>query len=142
MPKSNFLSHSILNLILRNQAEPTLWQPHTAGNLTTFYVALHTSDPGPAALQTANEVSYDTYARQPISRATGAWALPATIADLVSQIAFPVPGSGSGTATHASIGTLESGGGEILYYGPLTPSIVIAPGVTPTIEDTSTITEG
>jgi hypothetical protein len=141
MPKSNFLAHSLANLVLRNQAEPTLWQPHTVGNKTVYYWALHTADPGPAGNQSTNEVSYTGYARQPINRDAAAWDLPATVADVVNPVDFPIPSAGSGSAPYASIGDAASGAGNILYYGPLTPAIVIAVGVTPQILDTSTITE-
>lgn len=42
----------------------------TAGS---FYVALHTSDPGEAGTQATNEIAYTSYARVAVARSAGGW---------------------------------------------------------------------
>ncbi len=59
----------------------------------------------------------------------------------VANISFPAGTGGSGTATHASVGTLTSGAGKILYKGTVTPNIVCGNGITPVLTTASTVTE-
>ena len=103
----------------------------TAGSL---FVALHTADPGETGTQSTNEISYTGYARVAVARSTGGWTVPGTAPTQVANAAtvtFGACTAGSGTATHFSIGKTSSGATEIIDSGPLTASLAISAGITP-----------
>ena len=112
----------------------------TAGQL---FLSLHTADPGEAGNQTTNEVSYGSYARVAINRASGAGGFTVTagsVSPTTQPVNFATCTSGSATATHFGIGTASSGTGVLLYKGALSASIAISSGVTPQAQ-TVTVTE-
>jgi hypothetical protein len=112
----------------------------TAGAL---FFSLHTADPGEAGNQTTNEVSYGSYARVSINRASGAGGFTVTgasVSPTTQPVNFAACASGSATATHFGIGTASSGTGVLLYKGALSAPIAISSGVTPQAQ-TVTITE-
>jgi len=132
MSKSNFFETALLELVLNGEA--------ITGLTGTLYVALHTADPGEAGNQSTSEAAYTGYERVALSRDTN-WTVTGNSASPAATIAFPASTSAGDTVTHFSIGLATSGAGEIIYYGALTPTIVITSGTTPQISDTSTITE-
>lgn len=142
MGKSRAASNSVLNLIFNATAWANIADNAAVSPNTNLYVALHTADPGVTGTQSTSEVTYAGYARVAVLRTTGGWTA-STLASTspVANITFPAGSGGSGTATYASIGMLASGAGQILYSGPLTPSIVTGNGVTPQITTASTVTE-
>ena len=112
----------------------------TAGQL---FLSLHTADPGEAGNQTTNEVSYGSYARVAINRASGAGGFTVTagsVSPTTQPVNFATCTSGTATATHFGIGTASSGTGVLLYKGALSASIAISSGVTPQAQ-TVTVTE-
>jgi hypothetical protein len=110
--------------------------------LTSIYVSLHTADPGSGGNQTTNEATYTSYARVAVARTTAGWTVVGSAVNPVNPIAFPIAtGSISETETWAAAGTAPTGTGKILYRGPLTPGIAVAPGVTPQVTTTSSLTE-
>jgi len=107
-----------------------------------LYLALHTADPGEAGNQGTSEISYTGYSRVAVARTTGGWTVSGNSVSPVAAIEFgEMTGGAGGTVTHASIGTVSTGTGKILYSGALTPTIAVALGVLPRIKNTSTITE-
>lgn len=112
----------------------------TAGQL---FLSLHTADPGEAGNQTTNEVSYGSYARVAINRASGAGGFTVTagsVSPTTQPVNFATCTSGTATATHFGIGTASSGTGVLLYKGALSASIAISSGITPQAQ-TVTVTE-
>ena len=113
--------------------------------LTNLYVALHSADPGATGSQTTNEVTtgqYTGYTRVTVARTTGGFTVGTATVSPAATISFPPCSGGSGvTATYFSIGTNLSGAGNLLYAGPISPSIVIGNGVTPQLTTSSAITE-
>lgn len=101
----------------------------TAGS---FFISLHTADPGEAGDQTTSEIAYTGYARQAVARASGAggWTVATDTASNTSVITFPtMTGGAGGTATHFVIGRVTgSGAGEIIISGALTNNVVISLG--------------
>ena len=60
----------------------------------------------------------------------------------VADIAFAQMTSGAGgTATHFAIGTDPTGSGRVVFYGTITPAIVVVNGVVPRLTTATTITE-
>lgn len=134
----------LLDLVFTNTAlaligDASGLQPSaTAGSL---YASLHTADPLPTSNQTANETSYTGYGRIAVARSGAGWTRSGNFVSPVAAITFGTCTVGTPTLTHAGIGTAVSGTGKLLYSGPITPNIVVAPTVTPQLTTASTITE-
>lgn len=141
MSKGDTFENDLLKLIFNATAIANIADNAAASPLTNLFVALHTADPGESGNQTTNEVAYTGYARATVARTSGGWTITASSVSPTATIAFGADTAGTGTATHASIGVAVSGATKILYSGALSPTIAYAPGVTPQIGTTSTITE-
>lgn len=143
MSKTNTFENDYLKLIFNNIAigligdSAGLQPAAAAGNL---YLALHTADPGEAADQTTNEVTYTGYSRLPVARSSSGFTVTNNAVRLVNNADFgnctASPGS---PATYFSIGTSATGTGKALYTGILAPQITMAVGVTPRITNTADI---
>ncbi len=145
--KSNSLENSMLLLIFNNTGIANVGDATGLRGSTTagsLYLSLHTSDPGEAGDQTTNEISYTSYVRKGVLRASGAGGFTvsadtATLTDALTS--FVTGGGGSGTATHFGIGTASSSTGVLLYSGTVTPNIVCGTGITPQLTSATAITE-
>ena len=100
----------------------------TAGS---FYISLHTSDPGEAGSQTTNEVAYTSYARVAVARSAGGWTRSVSTVSNTALVQFPQATGGTATATHFGIGTDASGAGNLLLKGALNSSLSISNGIQP-----------
>ena len=100
----------------------------TAGS---FYVALHTSDPGEAGTQATNEIAYTSYARVAVARSSGGWTRSVSTMSNTALVQFPQCTGGSGTATHFSIGQDSFGAGQLIMSGALSASLSISNGIQP-----------
>lgn len=100
----------------------------TAGS---FYVALHSSDPGDAGSQTTNEISYTGYARVAVARSGAGFTVAGANVSNAATVQFGECTAGSATATHFSVGLASAGAGDILYSGSLSASRSISAGITP-----------
>jgi len=144
MSKTNAWENGILELVFKNTnfanvGDATgLRGSSTAGS---FYVSLHTSDPGEAGSQTTNECAYGSYARVAIARSGSGFTVTGNSVSPAATIGFPACTSGTETATHFGIGTDTSGAGTLLYKGTVTPNISISSGVTPQLTTASAVTE-
>jgi hypothetical protein len=134
MGLSTATAGDILKLYLNATAIANVADNAGSGPLTNVYVSLHTADPGVGGNQSTSEVTYTSYARVPVARTTGGWAVTNNQAVPVAQIQFPAGTGGSGTATYACIGTAASGAGKIVASGAISPSIVTGNGVTPILQ--------
>lgn len=141
MSKGNTFENDILKLVFNATAIANIADNAAASPLTNLFVALHTADPGEAGDQTTSEIAYTSYARVSVARTSGGWTVTGNSVSPVANISFPAGTGGSGTATHASVGTLTSGAGKILYKGTVTPNIVCGNGITPVLTTASTVTE-
>lgn len=144
MSKSNAFENALLALIFQNANIANLGDATgvrgsaAAGQL---FLSLHSADPSEAGDQTTNEVAYTGYARVGLARTSGNFGLAANQINLVANADFPACTAGTVTATHFAIGVASTGAGMILYRGSLTPTIAIAPGVTPRLTPTTNVTE-
>lgn len=139
--KGNTFENDWLKLIFNATSIANIADDASSSPLTSLYVALHTATPDEGGDQTTNECVYGGYSRVAVARTSGGWTVTGNSVSPVADIVFPTCGSGTETATHASIGVASSGASKILYYGPLSPSISIVVGATPTLFATSAITE-
>ncbi len=97
----------------------------------SFYVSLHTGDPGETGDQTTNECDYTGYGRVAVARTSGGWTISGNNASNTAAITFGQCTAGSNTATHFGIGTDSSGTGNLILKGALTASLAISSGITP-----------
>lgn len=142
MSKSNSLENGLLRLIFTGEAIPNIADNASVDPATTLYIALHTANPGEGGSQDTSEVNYPEYQRVAVQRSTDGWIVTGNSVSPVNAIEFPEQLTGTASvATHASIGLSETGAGQILYYGQLSPTIACAVGVVPRIRPSSTITE-
>lgn len=141
MSKGNTFENDILALIFNATTIANIAINATSSPLTDLEVALHTADPGEAGSQTTSECTYTGYARVPVARTSGGWTVSGASVSPAAIIAFGACTVGTEVATHASIGTAHSGAGKILYSGAISPTLSIAPGVTPRLTTASAITE-
>ena len=112
--KSNYLEGKLIEHVLRN----TAYTSHS-----TVHISIHTANPAEDASGT--EVSGSGYGRQPI--AFGAHSDGACSNSAVEE--FTASGGSFGTVTHFGIFDASSSG-NLLYYGALTASKVVADGDT------------
>lgn len=139
--KGATFSNNMLKLFFQAVGIPNIADNASASPLTTLYASLHTADPGSSGSQTTSEAAYTSYARVGVARTASGWTVTGNVVNPTSAISFPTATGGSETETWAAVGTASTGAGEILYRGPLTPSIIVATGVTPQITTTTALTE-
>jgi hypothetical protein len=144
MSKSNTWENGLLLLLFNNTNFAAIGDAtglrgsSTAG---TFYVSLHTADPGEAGTQATNEASYGAYARVSVPRSGSNWTVTGNTVNPAALIAFPNCTSGTNTITHFGIGTAISGAGVLLYKGTVSPNIAVSSGVTPRLTTATAISE-
>ncbi len=137
MSLSNSAESDLLKLLFNN----TSWA--NVGDATgivgstaagSFYVSLHTADPGETGDQTTSETAYTNYLRVAVARTTGGWTVSGTAPTQVANAAvvtFATGGASGSTLTHFAIGRASSGAGEIIASAVLTNPLVVGSGVVP-----------
>lgn len=88
----------------------------------SFWVSLHTADPGETGTQSTNEAAYTGYARVAVSRSVAGWTVSSSVVWNAADVNFPAPTAGSSVITYWGIGTGSAGAGRLLYTGPISPS--------------------
>ena len=141
MSKSNAFEQAMLDLVFLGVTIEGIAERDTTSPNTDVYVAFHTADPGEAGDQTTNECAYTGYARAAVPIGGAGFVRTGSTISPVNDVVFPAATGGNETATHFSIGRDAAGTGMIFYFGPLTPNVPIANGVTPRWTAASTITE-
>lgn len=100
----------------------------------SFYIALHTANPGNTGNQTTSEAAYTSYARVGIARSSGGWTSTGNqpaIAENAAACTFPPATGGTETETYFSIGTASSSTGQLLISAALGSSLAVSSGITP-----------
>lgn len=110
-----------LSTLLANSASPA----------TVLYVSLHTADPTAAGTQLSSEVAYTNYGRVSVARTSAGWTLTNETITNAAAINFPACGATGATAAYFGVGLASSGAGTLIYAGPLSSSLAISNGVTP-----------
>lgn len=139
--KSTAFGSSELALIFNATPIANIADNASASPLTSLYLSLHTADPGIGGSQTTSEAAYTSYARAAVTRNSGGFTVSGETVTLTANINFPAATGGSETETYWAVGTSSSGTGEVLYKGPISPTIVVSTGVTPQLTTGTTITE-
>jgi len=134
MSKSNASENALLQLFFNNVDFATVGDAAGLQNSAaagSFYISLHTADPGEAGDQTTNETAYTNYARVAVARTVGGWTVSGSTATNAAQISFPQCGVTGATITYVGIGTEISGAGVLMYSGALNSSLAVALNITP-----------
>lgn len=97
----------------------------------SFYISLHTADPGESGDQTSNETSYTGYARAAIVRGSTGWVRAASTVSNNVSISFPQCTAGFANISHFGIGTASTGAGNLLMKGTLTSTLAVSSGIQP-----------
>lgn len=136
MSMSNTSENNLLLLLFQN----TNWAnvgdatglrgSSTAGS---FYISLHTADPGETGTQTTSEATYTGYGRVAVARSSGGWTVSGTAPTQAANAATTTFGActaSSSTVTFFIIGRDSSSTGEALFIGS-TNSLAVTAGITP-----------
>lgn len=97
----------------------------------SFFIALHTADPGEAGDQLTNEVAYTGYARVAVARSGAGFARVGSTVNNFATVQFGECTAGAAVATHFSIGVAAAGASQIIVSAALDASRSISAGITP-----------
>jgi hypothetical protein len=97
----------------------------------SFYISLHTADPGESGNQNTNEASYTGYARVAVARSGSGFTLTTSTISNTALVQFAQCTGGSNTLTHFGIGTDLAGSGNLIFKGALTSSLSVSNGIQP-----------
>lgn len=134
MSKGNTFENEVLLLLFNNTDIADIGDAGGIQNSAaagSFYIALHTGDPGEGGTSATSEATYTGYARVAVARSGAGWTVAGSSVSNAAQIAFGECTAGSDTVTYVSITTASSGASKILYSGALTASRSISAGITP-----------
>lgn len=144
MSIGNTTENAILDLIFRATAWANYADNAASSPQTNTGISLHTADPGEAGDATTSEVTYTSYTRVNVGRATGFNAASGGSTSPAANIDFPAGTGGSGTvtffATAKSNATPPTGAQTLLFSGAVSPSVVTGNGVTPRLTTATAIT--
>lgn len=141
MSKGNTFENDWLKLIFNGTPIANLADNAASSPLTFLYLSLHTADPGEGGNQATSECAYTGYARVAVARDGTGFVVTGNSVSPAADQAFPPCTAGTESATYLVIGTAPTGTGKLLYSGPISPTISIAPGVTPIINAASAASE-
>jgi hypothetical protein len=139
--KGSTFDNDLLKLIFNGVNIANIADNAASSPLTVLYLSLHTADPGAGGNQAASEAAYGGYTRMPVPRNNLGFTVSGNTVTLTSSVVFPVATSGTESEGWAAVGTTLTGGGKILYRGPITPALAITTGIAPQLTTGTTITE-
>lgn len=134
MSATNAFETALLNLYFLNTDHANIGDAAGLQNSATagsFYISLHTADPGEAGDQTTSETAYTNYARVAVARSGAGWSVSTNTASNAAAVNFPTCGATGATITHFGVGTSATGAGNLLFSGALTASLAVSNGITP-----------
>jgi len=134
MSASNAFESSLLTLIFNNTNLANIGDATGLRGSTTagsFYIGLHTADPGEAGSPTTSETSYTGYARVAVARTAGGFTISGNSVSNAGVVTFGACTVGTPTITHFSIVSSSSGAGDLFLSGALSASLAVSPGITP-----------
>jgi nucleoside phosphorylase len=134
MSLSNASETALLQLLFNNTAWANIGNAgglQPSGAAGSFFIALHTADPGETGVQNTSEAAYTGYSRVAVARSAGGFTVSGNQVSNTATVQFGECTAGSATVTHFSVGVASSGATEILYRGALSASRAISAGITP-----------
>jgi hypothetical protein len=127
--EANLMNLLFLNVDWANIGDAAGLQNSAAAG--SFYISLHSADPGEAGNQSTNEIAYTGYARVAVARTAGGFTLTTATISNTALVQFAQCTGGTATASHFGIGTDLSGNGNLIFKGALTSSLSISNGIQP-----------
>lgn len=134
MTLTNAAETALLNLLFANTDWANIGDAAGLQNSAaagSFYISLHTGDPGETGNQTTSEATYTGYARVAVARSGAGWTVSGANCSNAAAVTFGACTAGSSTVTYFGIGTDASGAGNLIASGALTASLAVTAGVTP-----------
>jgi len=134
MSMTNAAEAALLDLLFLNTDWANIGDAAGLQNSATagsFYISLHTADPGEAGNQSTSETSYTGYARVAVARTAGGWTRTTSTIANTALVQFAQCTGGSSIVTHFGIGTDSTGAGNLLMSGALSASLSISNGIQP-----------
>lgn len=134
MSATNAMETAILQLYFNNTDHANVGDAAGIQNSAaagSFYISLHTGDPGEAGSQTTSEATYTSYARVAVARSGAGWTVSGENVSNAAAINFPAATGGTNTITHFGIGSDLSGTGNLFFKGALSASLAVSSGITP-----------
>lgn len=134
MSATNAFETALLQLIFTNTNAANIGDATGLRGSTTagsFYISLHTADPGETGTQTTSEATYTGYGRVAVARSGSGWTVSGNNASNTAAISFAACTGGSNTITHFGIGSDSTGTGNLFLKGALTSSLAVSSGITP-----------
>jgi hypothetical protein len=141
MSKGDTFENDLLKLIFQATAIANIADNASASPLTSLYLSLHTADVGETGTGTTNEAAYTSYAREAVARTSGGFTVTGSSCTLTANVDFTQATGGSETETHFAVSVASSGASKVLYYGTVTPNIVVSSGTIPRLTTATEITE-
>lgn len=134
MSMTNAAEAALLDLIFLNTDWANIGDAAGLQNSATagsFFISLHTADPGETGDQTTSETAYTSYARVAVARTAGGWTRSVSTISNTALVQFPQCTGGTSTITHFGIGTASSGAGSLILKGALSSSLSVSNGIQP-----------
>lgn len=134
MSMSNAAETALLNLLFKNQAwanvgDASGLQPSAGAG--SFFVRLHSADPGEAGTGDTNEIAYTGYAPIGVPRTAIYWTVSGNTVTNATTVQFGECTAGTATVTHFSVCTADTAGAQIIYRGALGATRSVSAGITP-----------
>jgi hypothetical protein len=135
MSATDAFETALLNLYFNNVDHANVGDAAGLQNSTaagSFFVSLHTADPGEAGTQTTSECVYTGYARVAVARSGAGWTVSGNNVSNTAVITFGTKTAGTDeTVTHFGLGSASTAAGNLFFKGALTASRLISNGITP-----------
>lgn len=134
MSATNAFETALLTLYFNNTDHANIGDAAGIQNSATagsFYISLHTADPGEAGSQTTSESAYTNYARVAVARSGAGWTVSGANVSNAAAVTFPAGGATGSLVTHFGIGSDSSGAGNLFFKGALSSSLQVNAGITP-----------
>lgn len=132
MSASNSFETAVLTLYFNNTNHANVGDATGVRGSTTagsFYISLHTADPGETGTAVTNETTYTNYARVAVARSSAGFTIAGNSVSNAALISFPACGATGATITHFGIVETASGAGALHFSG--TAALVVSSGITP-----------
>lgn len=123
------LLHLFNNSAITNVGDAGGLLPSAAAG--SFFISLHTADPGEAGDATTSESAYTSYARVAVARSAGGWTVSGPTVTNTAQVQFPTCTGSTSLVTHFAIGLASSGASVIVLKGALSSSLSVSNNITP-----------
>jgi hypothetical protein len=127
--ESLLLAHIFANSNIASIGDATGLRGASAAG--SFWISLHTGDPGETGVQTTSETAYTNYVRVSVARSTAQWTVSAGLATNANAITFATGGASGASIRDFGIGSDSSGAGNLWLYGALTATLAVSNGITP-----------